>query len=391
MSMGTTYRETEETHAWSREWVDTRLRAAADWLLRSFEVCGRTGSSAFYSRFFFPIKGWAPPYPETTGYIIPTLLRYARRLGPCAGDVYRRAAMEMAEWVLGLQVADGSLPGGFAGSPHQPSVFNTGQMIKGLLAAHEESGEARFLEGAAHAADWLARGLGEDGTWSAGNYKNGFSPSYYTRVAWPMLMVWRKTGEGLLRDTAVRALDLIRTRQQKNGSIAGWGFSPQAPGFTHTIAYTIRGFLESALLLGREYEGAPYWKTGKKSAMALFKRLRLQGKLAGQYRRDWTPIGWYACLTGNCQSGLTWLLIHGQEYDPRLLDAAVKTIATVAGRQRLRGSANVAGAIAGSSPVWGRYLALRYPNWAAKFYMDSLESAFEALEKERRLCAGAGS
>jgi len=32
----------------------------------------------------------------------------------------------------------------------------------------------------------------------------------------------------------------------------------------------------------------------------------------------------------------------------------------------------VRGAIAGSYPLWGRYLRWRYPNWAAKFFLDAL-------------------
>ena len=39
--------------------------------MRSHEVCSHTGSAAYWS----PILGWGAPYPETTGYIIPTLLR----------------------------------------------------------------------------------------------------------------------------------------------------------------------------------------------------------------------------------------------------------------------------------------------------------------------------
>ena len=33
---------------------------------------------------------------------------------------------------------------------------------------------------------------------------------------------------------------------------------------------------------------------------------------------------------------------------------------------------NVRGAIKGSHPIDGEYMAWRYPNWAAKFFMDAL-------------------
>jgi len=33
---------------------------------------------------------------------------------------------------------------------------------------------------------------------------------------------------------------------------------------------------------------------------------------------------------------------------------------------------NLKGAVAGSLPIYGRYMALRYPNWAVKFLADAL-------------------
>jgi hypothetical protein len=32
----------------------------------------------------------------------------------------------------------------------------------------------------------------------------------------------------------------------------------------------------------------------------------------------------------------------------------------------------VTGAVAGSSPIWGRYSMFEFPNWAAKFFADAL-------------------
>jgi hypothetical protein len=41
------------------------------------------------------------------------------------------------------------------------------------------------------------------------------------------------------------------------------------------------------------------------------------------------------------------------------------------------------GAVAGSSPIFGRYMAFRYPNWAAKFFMDALMFRNDRLERIR--------
>jgi hypothetical protein len=38
--------------------------------------------------------------------------------------------------------------------------------------------------------------------------------------------------------------------------------------------------------------------------------------------------------------------------------------------------------VAGSSPITGRYMTLRYPNWAAKFHADALAALTDRLARE---------
>src|SRR5262245_39300790 len=74
--------------------VKTRIRAAVDWLLHAQAKTGGGGVSLG----FFPCdagSAWFAPYPETTGYIITSLLRYA---GRNRDDIVRRCALEMAGW-----------------------------------------------------------------------------------------------------------------------------------------------------------------------------------------------------------------------------------------------------------------------------------------------------
>jgi hypothetical protein len=169
----------------SRNDLLKRLQASANWILRSHEVCGNTGSAGYYSQISWltGFKRWSAPYPETTGYIIPTLINYSRMTNEIK---YAVAAIEMAEWILTLQSDDGSLPGGyFHGYANEPSVFNTGQMIKGLVAAYQYSGDTRFLQGSFKASLWLANVQDKDGAWRQYAFHAEFSPSYYTEVCWP--------------------------------------------------------------------------------------------------------------------------------------------------------------------------------------------------------------
>ena len=82
------------------------LRATLDWLLLSIEE-GHNGSSAHYS----PLGGWSAPYPETTGYIIPTLLEAAKLPAPPAmqGQSLLRIARERMS-ALRTQAESGLIP-----------------------------------------------------------------------------------------------------------------------------------------------------------------------------------------------------------------------------------------------------------------------------------------
>jgi len=53
---------------------DTHIRAALAWLLRAQDLGEDAGFCAIYSF----AEGWMGSYPETTGYIIPTLLACSR-------------------------------------------------------------------------------------------------------------------------------------------------------------------------------------------------------------------------------------------------------------------------------------------------------------------------
>jgi hypothetical protein len=355
----------------SRNDLQDGLQAAADWILRSHEACGKTGSSGYYSPVSW-LKGerkWFAPYPETTGYIIPTLVNYSQMTGEA---MYAKAAIDMAEWILTLQSDDGSLPSGyFHGYANQSSVFNTGQVIKGLLAAYQYSGDKRFLQGVVNASSWLVHVQDRDGAWRQYAYQAGFSPSYYTEVCWPLLTVWKLTGEDRFKTCSVKALSYIRNKQKDNGVIVDWGFKRGAKAFTHTIGYAIRGMLESALILGGE--GEQFWDCGYKAAEALQALQESKGRLAGQYDETWKPSYWFSCPTGEAQLAICWVLVYRIKGDPRFLRAAFAALDVV---QKCQFMPNLPhenkGGIPGSKPLWGKYMKFKYPNWAVKYFMDAI-------------------
>jgi hypothetical protein len=350
------------------------LEQTIHWLIRSKNKKG--GSSAHFN----PLTGWSNPYPETTGYIIPTLLDYSHR------ENYRSAretAFEFGEWLLSIQSDDGSWNGGLHPPDEQnPSVFNTGQILFGIIRLYKETGENRWRESAEKGAEWLAEHINDKGLWETGHY-TGFNPTYYTRVAWPMLLVADTTNEVFVKEKAVQVLDRLIERKNKNDTFRGWGFEKDKPAFTHTIAYTLRGFLEASFLLDD-------WDCyGTKIEPALEKVYKLaelnNGRLAGAYDQEWVPTDYYSCLTGNVQLAICLMRWYEHNGDIRLLNAASKLIEYVSSTQYENTPVkSLNGAVAGSKPIWGRYMMGRYPNWAAKFHADALMKFLNLTEEKEK-------
>ena len=88
------------------------------------------------------------PYPEVTGYFIPSLL--------CWG--YRELALTYAKWLCSIQKKDGSWYDTFDQVPY---VFDTAQILKGLLAIRELYPEAdgHIRRG----CDWILTNMDQEG------------------------------------------------------------------------------------------------------------------------------------------------------------------------------------------------------------------------------------
>lgn len=344
------------------------------WCQRSAEK-GKGGSCAHFS----PFLGWSNPYPETTGYLIPTLLKLANHFGD---ESYRQTATELGQWLLDIQNKNGSWHGGLhpAKNP-EGSVFNTGQILKGMAALYRDSKDQRWLEAGSHGAQWLADDVSQSGLWPAGDYQSSATPSYYTHVAWPMLEMWQLNQEASVRSAAERYLDNMLTRIQDNGVVSHWGFKDSGPAFTHTIAYTIRGFQESARLID-DYDR--YAAPMEPALEVIYRKSELSnGRLAGSFDEKWHATGDYVCLTGNAQLAICLLMMEEHKPDLRLVDAAAKLVDFVAKVQRQSTPIEgVNGAVAGSYPLWGKYMIGRYPNWSAKYFCDSLLMMQDRIKAE---------
>ncbi len=342
------------------------LDEAIHWLYRSQDATGTDGSASAYNL----LLGWGGPYPETTGYIVPTLFDYADAYDSTEARV---RAERMASWLLDVQFDDGSFPAGDdPANETEPSIFNTGQILFGLTRAYEELGDERFREAARRAGEWLVSVQHENGYWDQYDY-NDVVHSYSSRVAWAMLEAHEITGVDAFRTAARKNLSWVADQQRENGWFAHAGFEPSDDPFLHTIAYTIRGLLEGGLLLSDE----EFVDRARASADALLDLQTRDGILTGQYDEHFEGPDYY-CLTGNAQMAIVWYRLFDETGERKYRRAGDETVLFLKRKQRMEGPPEIRGGIRGSDPIWQRYMFLRYPNWAAKFFADALMLGMDA-------------
>jgi len=340
---------------------ENHLEAALAWLCRAQDANKDGGVAGRYRLD----TGWTASYPETTGYIVPTFFDYYRLT---RNSEYRDRALRMADWLVSIQMSDGAFQGGHIDAAPQPIVFNTAQILKGLVRSYQETADERYLQAARRAGDWLVEMQDPDGAWRRCTYRN--TPTvYHTTAAWPLLMLHEVVSKSRYLDCAVRHFDWVCSHRQENGWFSRCAFDEQSNSYTHTIAYTLRGLLEAGLLLKRER----YLDAATSAAEVLLKRFEIRKFLAAQYDDRWKAAATFSCLTGNAQMAVIWLKLFEQTGDIRYLNAALKINDNVKSTQDL-GSRNggIRGGIKGSQPIWGKYIRYGYPNWAAKYFADAL-------------------
>lgn len=340
--------------------LERHIEPAVNWLLHAHSIGNDGGVPAFYDLLR---DTWAPSYPETTGYIVPTLLTYAKLT---SNEVVRRTGLEMADFLLRVQTQEGAIPGWFADTPVY--IFDTGQVLFGWLAAFQETGNCSYQNALMRSADWLVAQQDPGGYWTHHQF-GGHTKVWDVRVAWPLLLVGRALERSVYIEAGRRCLEWALTHQSDDGWFRHSSLEPNQPPVTHTIAYTVEALLESGILLGEER----YVQAARRTANALFARQRPDGSLSAYWAPGWQPLSRSSCLTGDAQMALCWLRLYQHTGETRYLGAGQRMLAFVASTQCLDDRwSPIQGAIAGSWPIWGHYLRWRFPNWAVKFFLDAL-------------------
>ena len=351
--------------------IDPVVRESLSWLARA-QDCSASHDGGV-ARDYSLIRGWATSYPETTGYIIPTLIECGTLFHD---ECLKQRARQMLDWLTRIQLPGGGFQGGRIDStPVVPVIFNTGQILLGLAAGTKEFGTYR--ESMRHAADWLVQAQDPDGCWrkNATPFAEPGEKAYETHVAWGLFEAARLEPAAPYAATAMANIRWALGNQRANGWFEKCCLWDPSQPLTHTLGYALRGILE-AYRFSKEPD---LLAAAMRTADGLLGGLRGDGYLPGRFWSDWRPAVDFACLTGSVQIAYCWLMLYRYTGDARYRDAAFKANQFVRRTVSIDGRDEVRGGVKGSFPIDGYYGRYEYLNWAAKFLIDA-----QLLEREIR-------
>jgi hypothetical protein len=311
-------------------------------------------------------EGFLASYPETTGYIICTLLDLARYYDD---PTYERRAVEAGEWEADVQMACGAA-GNYLNNP-EPAVFDTGMVLLGWAAILRKTKSERIRAAAERAARWLVEIQEPNGHWIRGNahgYANPKSTLYNVKSAWGLAEIGMALDEPKFIGPASRNAEYTLTKQLPNGWFEGCCLTDPVHPLLHTLAYAMQGLMGIGRICGRQdfIDGAT------RTADALMRLMDVGGFIPGRLARDFSGPSW-CCLTGTAQTSIVWSELEARTGDKRYGEAAERANRYLMARHDISSpDPRIRGGMAGSWPVWAEYGRLKILNWAVKFFIDAL-------------------
>lgn len=225
---------------------ETEIALAQNWLLASGiqnpigtkDNRGRDVGGSFNAWFNPVTKNYSYIYSEISGYAMTTLAYLYRETHESR---YIDNARKIGDWILTVEGPNGTIPTAFYLSeqsvqkPGEIHAFDVGMVLDGLVCLYRETQDARYLEDAKKAADWLVSIQQPDGSVSAmvddatgdikdhdGTWSTQAGP-YHAKNVIGLLNLFDVTQETRYRDSATKLCDYALTRQKPDGQFLTYG------------------------------------------------------------------------------------------------------------------------------------------------------------------------
>ncbi len=334
------------------------ILAWADWLLKSQEV----NDDGWYSVKYSILRWWDVSYPETTWYIIPTLYEVYKYTN---NKKYYNSILKAWEYLLNIQMENWAWGDSVK---WEPAIFDIWQIIFGLVKLYEITNDEKYLQAAKKWWDFIVSDQEEDGSWVKYAFNNQ-PHTYYSRVSWALLKLWKITNDEKYKNSAIKQLNWVLDQLDENY------FSPKLSFFNdwnpvlHTIVYTARWLYESWKILNEE-KYIKAWKWIIDKLLEIYKNWK---QLYAHYDKNWSTTCKFYCLTWLAQLSILWGKLYQDTNEKDYLFYAIKLNYFVKQTQNITTkNENVRWWIKGSYPIWWKYMIWAYPNWAVKFFIDAL-------------------
>lgn len=270
------------------------------------------------------------PYPEVSGYYIPTLLNYG----------YRDLALQYAKWLCSIQKEDGSW---YDTTDTAPYVFDTAQILKGLIAIRDIL--PKVDENICRGCDWILSNMQDSGRittpdMSAWGTERTCSEIIHLYCLSPL----KEAGKILERhdyiDAAYKILNYYKN--QKNDEIMNFGL------LSHFYAYVMEALVDMG-----EIETAT-------EAMGKIQELQDEKGMVPAYK----DVNW-VCSTGLFQFALVWYRLGNVVCGNKAFEYACKL-------QNESGGWYGSYLTEKSKDEDNDYFPVSEISWAVKYFLDAL-------------------
>jgi hypothetical protein len=344
--------------------LELHLLEGLEWLKRAQDAGTNRGVS--YGVDFG--GAFLESYPETTGYIIPTLLKLADYYND--GSLLQRA-LEMGDWESAVQMDNGAVMGGRLNSNPTPAVFNTGMVLLGWSALVKRTGNLKCENSLRRACNWLLSVQESDGDWRRGNslYANAHSTVYNVKAAWGLCEAGSVADIPAAVDGAVRNAEFCLSKQSPNGWFSDCCLTDGSQPLLHTIAYSMQGLVGIGTIVHR----ADFIEAAIRTADSLVGLMDKDGFIPGRIGPDFKGTVDWCCLTGTAQTAIVWGRLFQLTGNAAYKNAMHCANAYLMRHHDIENSDTcLRGGVPGSWPVWGDYGRLMILNWATNFFVESL-------------------
>lgn len=348
--------------------IDSNLQGTFEWIEESFRVTGDGGSSAYYRL----ADGWKGSYPETTGYLVPTLYEYGKYSGQ---SKYNVLAKNAADWLISIQAEEGGWQGLQVDETCDLRIFNSGMILDGLISAYIYEGDKKYLESAKKGMHWILGKTDSDNLFSENNVVGG--GTFDTLVCACLLMVIQFLDEPERIDLEAKMKEILNSHlemQTDTDWFNNCNFVKDGSALLHHLGYTIDGLLISAEILEDDF----LYQKAKKAARRLLSTFEVNNALPAYLFEDWSfkndlGKGYTICLTGLSQIAIVFQKIGKKENDKRFTSAALKINDLICSISNFESNnKGLSFGVPGSYPINGNYQKFQMVNWAAKYHAESL-------------------